>query len=254
MKTHVEPLHPRATAKLPNRTAMSLSFNSLPPTAVKIMLYLTYLWNQQQRKGAQRGGETVLRMSYRSLGTHLFPDSKAVHEHWDYRSLKAAIDALVAIKLRKSILVGKQGKQMHHWVTFLSEAWVDEDTGTIQFHLSSGFQSALEMLELEGFTLVPLKDALALEDTRLLRVFMWACTFQNLTSDGAREVPVHTIRQCLELEGASYTNWSEVWAKLKVYAKAVSALTSYQVDLETVKHGREVAAVRFNSTRRRANQ
>lgn len=258
MKTKINPLHSKAAARIPNRTASSLTFNGVPPMAVKLLLYLAYQWDQEKRRAPVRKRsaleEVVLSASFQELGAHLAPETKGIRERWDYRTLKAAIDALTAVKLRKSINVGAHGKQMHHWVTLVSEVLVDEETSRIQFFLPSSFQSALRILEMEGFTLVPLADALALRDTRHLRMFMWGCTFQHLTHDAQREVSVGRLREALGLTAASYDNWPEVWAKLKSYTAAITDSTGYRLQLTPVKAGRKVEAVRFDMERKKRNR
>lgn len=253
MKKQTTSLHPHARAKLPNQTMDGLTFQDMAPLALKLFLYIVHQWEQYRRAHPEVLPLLELRFSLREVVRAIAPESERMVDGHDYRDLQVSLDELQAKarierKYLRSLPKAAEGKKPLFRLLFaplFSLVYYDSESGELRVIFSPFFEHCMEILECEGFTLVPLAQALRLHDMRHLRMFLWACRMHHMISDGTRFIPLDRLRKSLGMDAESYARWNVVSAKLKDYCAAVSEQTTYDLSFEPVKQGREVAGVRL---------
>lgn len=246
-------LHKDAKAALPNRTATKLRFVDLSPLATKLALRVVHAWEQRQRglRAVPPSKRPVdsLRFSipWRDLHHQLTPSARPSR---DYRHLRRAAAELFSFSCFKSYRRPVDGRGGWTAVHFLSAVDVDDgndDASMFSFSLSPEFEEAMRILEGEGFMLIPLADAVALQDVRDLVLLMMACGAWKLIAPSMRTVPLEQVKQRLGMVGDSFASWRTTWQKLRASAQRVSARTRFRLTLTPIRAEQgDVAGIRLD--------
>ena len=252
MKTYIKELHGKATARIPNKTVKAMSWMDLSPLALKIFLRLIYEWDQherhQERKGIPPEKRTLqgpIHIRWRELKAQLSPDAEASFNDYDYRELHRATIELANFHSDLQYLF--KGKRALNVINLIGGASFFEESMILTYSLTNEMQLALRGID--HYAVIPLKEIIALEESRHIALFMLAQTVVNLRHHKAREIPIEQIKSTLELRSGVYKNWWRVWAKLQASAEVLNEKTGCGLTLEQVIEGNEVVTVRFTSSR-----
>lgn len=231
-----------AVAKVPNKR-VNVPFHELSGLSLKIILYLVYEYQNREKiyKDGLPAGVNIA-VSWRRLARHIAPSSlKYVKgRHFDF--FKDGLDRLMRTIIVDQVLTD-EGLEEEAWA-FIYKVRYNRETGIALINLNEEFGAMAS-----NFTMVYLRDAFVLNHPRQIKLLMWACRFMNLNNDSFRTLSVKEIRKGLGLEDGYYDEWARVNDVLKKHVKVINALTSFHVDLESVKRGREVVAIRFDVSR-----
>ena len=248
-----------ARATIPTKALRDVSFQDLTPLALKTLLYVVHRWNKRNRELAhippweRRVMDFQFKVSWHDLKAALTPQDAKVSDPYDYRQQRVVLEELTSFQVRRTWTTEKGGRGFRV-INLVADAEYETDHHTLTYTLAWRFQYGLEMLMQEGFTAIPLQDALSLTDTRHIAFLMMVCEAANLSAPVSRQFEVEQIKLKLGLCAPSYEEWSAVWTKLKQYRAVVHARTSYRVQLRPVytKEGgrRKVVAVQFDVTKR----
>lgn len=256
MRANIVPLHREAKAPLQNKVVAQTSLRTLSPLAAKVLLLIAYQAAQRDRELKARGipasrrtvSDLTFTLPWRQLRAHVAPAGDASGDR-EYRYLRRAMKELVAYHAeldKKNV----DGKRSFNFINLLQDANYDEGGADLVYVLSYKFARALEILgDTDGFTLIPLHDAFALDETRHITLLMLAARARNFVFNAKREVPVSELREKLGLDGAAYVEWRQVWAKLRRYAAVINSKTRFRITLvPDRKRLRHVEVVRFDVT------
>ena len=234
----------RGTARIPNRITKEVGFDSLTATSLKLWLYIVYLWQKRKDKDAR-----LLSFTWAQVSRAVTPKALRSSKHSVYSTYVTALDLLLTVQIGHSY---KQGSRTIREKYNLLGGWeFNQETGHVEVYLHSAFARVLQLLEgKEGFTIAPLRDVMALDNPRHIRVLLWACMCVHLRSDELRTIPLDTIRHGMGLVGESYDDWRQVSRLLQESVESVNAKTAFSIGVKPIKRGTKIEAVRFDVTKR----
>lgn len=257
MRIKVTPLHKRAKALLPTRVSNALGLHELRPLALQLFLLMVHRWSQRvehELRFVAPSKRTIdaftFEVKLRELQAHLRPDSACLKASRDYRRVREAIDTLASLQVTTDLpdVRGKRGRTIHN---LIAQVEYREEGSMLRFSLSPFLKHALMALEAQGaaFTLVPIADALALDESRHLLMLLLAAQVAKLHVPDRRTFDVTWLRAYFGLAGPSYDEWRFAHRKLRDFAAAVTQRTGFRVKLAPVHDrcdSRRIVAVRFD--------
>lgn len=249
MKTEAVPLHGKAQAKVPNRVVDQFALSTLPPLAIKLLLYAAYCFEQRVRSSSVPAeADLRFRFSLRSL-KNVFTPEVAATARADYRHLRRAVDALkLHLEHERAVHQEKNGTcEGRRLARILSAIAVDDKTATVTCEVSTSFRQLATKPD-ERFTLVRLHDAIALSCSRQLALYILASRVKAFAAPAMREVPVGEVIRQLGFTGDCFSEWGrQVWPKLSDCMYVINEKTTFNLWLEPIcePDKREVVALRM---------
>jgi len=245
MKRTIKPLKPNYLLRIPNKVNADPALSDLKPLTLQVFLFMVNRWAQRQKelKGtlpANRVRATrVFKVSWHELYSTV-RQGTARGALSDYRQLRLAAKELSRMQAEQT------GTRMTIINAFQRvEAYGEDAASVLTFLVSEDFEEAWKILEAQGYALVPLVEAFALQVTRHIRMLMLLCEVRNRTAITHRTFTVEELRLRFRLTAKRYEEPWRVVAKVKEMLQAVVVkLPQYKkVRMQVVANSRDARRV-----------